>query len=287
VVEEARLSQITVASSESAYPLTDARLARRLERAEAEANAAFVEARAAVQPEVGAAWMELAGVYAMFDGAESPLTQTFGLGMFDPIGPEQLDRLEEFFSGCGAPVHHEVAPLISPELLELLSERGYRPIEYSTVMVRPTATESGVSGAVTARLIEPGEAEVWAVTAGRGWSSESAEAARFVEEFGRVVSRARGVHCFLAESESTPIAAATLCMHGDVALLAGASTVPHARRRGAQRALFEARLRFAASKGVSLAMVVAQPGSGSQRNAERRGFRNVYTRTKWRLDPAA
>jgi hypothetical protein len=30
-------------------------------------------------------------------------------------------------------------------------------------------------------------------------------------------------------------------------------------------------------------MMVALPGSGSQRNAERQGFRTVYTRTKWQL----
>lgn len=30
-------------------------------------------------------------------------------------------------------------------------------------------------------------------------------------------------------------------------------------------------------------MLVAEPGSNSQRNAERNGFRVAYTRTKWRL----
>jgi hypothetical protein len=30
-------------------------------------------------------------------------------------------------------------------------------------------------------------------------------------------------------------------------------------------------------------MMCAQPGSASQRNAERHGFRIAYTRTKWRL----
>ncbi len=30
-------------------------------------------------------------------------------------------------------------------------------------------------------------------------------------------------------------------------------------------------------------MMVAQPGSGSHRNAERNGFRVAYTRTKWQL----
>lgn len=34
---------------------------------------------------------------------------------------------------------------------------------------------------------------------------------------------------------------------------------------------------------AGLAMMVAQPGSASQRNAERQGFRTAYTRTKWCL----
>jgi hypothetical protein len=55
------------------------------------------------------------------------------------------------------------------------------------------------------------------------------------------------------------------------------------RRRGLQSALIRARMRYAAEHGCDLAMLVAEPGSHSQRNAERRGFRIAYTRTKWRL----
>ena len=62
--------------------LTDLSLARRLEYAEARANVAFVEARAADSPGSGATWCEVAGTYAMFDGVESPCTQTFGFGLF-------------------------------------------------------------------------------------------------------------------------------------------------------------------------------------------------------------
>ena len=67
------------------------------------------------------------------------------------------------------------------------------------------------------------------------------------------------------------------------ALLAGASTVPEGRRNGAQLALLDTRLHTAASQGCNLAMMVAAPGSASQRNAERNGFRVAYTRTKWQL----
>jgi len=63
--------------------------------------------------------------------------------------------------------------------------------------------------------------------------------------------------------------------------LAGASTDPPFRGRGAQNALLAIRLRYAMSLGCDLAMMGALPGSASQRNAERQGFRIAYTRIKW------
>ena len=45
--------------------------------------------------------------------------------------------------------------------------------------------------------------------------------------------------CFVAEWDGQPIAAAALAMHDGVALLAGASTDPAFRGRGAQAALLD------------------------------------------------
>jgi hypothetical protein len=45
-----------------------------------------------------------------------------------------------------------------------------------------------------------------------------------------------------------------------------------------QTALVRARLAVAAAARCDLATLNADPGSGSQRNAERQGFRVVYTR---------
>ena len=109
------------------YPLIDLALARRLERTEGHANARFVESRARVSPEIGAAWTEAGGAYAMFDGVGSPLTQTFGLGIFEPVTPWTLDALEHFFTSRGADVLHEVSPLADPTTLALLTERGSCP----------------------------------------------------------------------------------------------------------------------------------------------------------------
>ena len=74
-----------------------------------------------------------------------------------------------------------------------------------------------------------------------------------------------------------------LFIYEDVAILAGASTIPEGRRQGAQLALLDARLNYAAEHGCKIAIMGASPGSQSQRNAEKNGFHIAYTRTKWQL----
>ena len=91
--------------------VTDVALSRRLERAEAKASAAYVDSRALTDPSLGAEWRDFGGTYAMFDGVGSPLSQTFGLGLFSPATHEQLEEIESFFRDRGAEVFHEVSPL--------------------------------------------------------------------------------------------------------------------------------------------------------------------------------
>ena len=265
------------------YPFADIDLARRLERTEGRANADFVEAHGEASPELGATWISIAETYAMFDGPGSPLTQTFGLGIFQPITAADMDQIEEFFNSRGATAFHEVCPLADQSTFTLLSERGYKPIEVSNVLYRPISPDlrlhANRNGQIEVRVLEKSDGELWAQTAFQGWS-EFVEVADYVREMGLVTVRSKA-RAFLAELQGDPIATGALTINADVALLAGASTVPAARRQGAQLALLEERLRYAAQQGCTTAMMVAQPGSGSQRNAERHGFRIAYTRTKW------
>jgi hypothetical protein len=260
-------------------------LARRLERAEASACAAYVDARRAVEPGAGAEWIEVAGAYAMFDGVGSPLTQSFGIGIFEPFLEAELGRVEAFFGERGSGAFHEVCELADSRSATLIEQRGYNRIEESIVMIRPTAGESAsLSGEISVRRITPGEERHWADVAAQGWNSESPDLAGLVRDLGLVMSHAAGSHCFLAELNGRPVASGGLNLVGGVALLAGASTILEARGRGAQNALLSTRLAFAAERGADVAMVVTQPGSASQRNAERRGFRTAYARSKWHLE---
>jgi len=264
--------------------LADLALARRLERAEGTSCARMVEARAHVFPDSGATWTEVAGAYAMFDGPESPMTQTFGLGMFQTPTADDLDAIEAFYRERSAPVHHEVSPIADSSLLALLSARGYHPIELTSVLYRQVGRVGppGPEGreGLTIRAVGAADAEVYARTAADGW--RDAGYADFVRDVARVSAAAEGLSLFLAELDGRPIATAALAIHDRVAHLAGASTVPDGRRRGAQNALLDHRLRVAAARGCDIAFVGAAPGSGSQRNAERNGFRIAYTRIKWR-----
>lgn len=223
----------------------------------------------------------------MFDGVGSPLTQTFGLGLFSPPTAGQLDVIETFYSDRGAEVLHEVSPLADPTILPLLGDRGYRPIELTSVMhMRLTGLAlvraHGPSPELRVRIIGPAEALVWAETSARGWG-ETPELSAFIFEFGTIAARAAGTVCFVAEWSGQPIAAAALGLHNGVAILAGASTDPAFRGRGAQAALLDTRLRHATDAGYEIAMMGALPGSASQRNGERQGFRIAYTRIKWQL----
>jgi len=85
---------------------SDIQLSRRLERAEGHACIEFVEARRRLSPESGAEWIECGGAYAAFDGTDSPITQIFGLGIFEELRAATLDEIERFFFDRGTPVFH-------------------------------------------------------------------------------------------------------------------------------------------------------------------------------------
>ena len=261
----------------------DLNLSQRLEHAEGLAGSTFAEARARNRPASGACWTEIAGARCIFDGASSPATQTFGLGLFEPVTPEALDRIEAFFKERNAPVFHEVSPLADPSALELLNEHGYKPFEFTSILVQelhPDPPEPSLICPV--RPVGEDEANHWAALSARGWN-QGLDLAGMFEDMAAMQSELFGTVALYAEVDGQPAATGALSIQGDIALFAGASTVPEARGRGAQQSLLKYRLYYAARHGCSVAMMAAWPGTASQRNAERSGFQVAYTRLKWKL----
>ena len=283
--------------------LTDRALSQRLELAEAAANVAFIKTRQKTAPQRRADWIEVDGAYAMFDGVDSPLTQTFGLGIQQDATPATLDALEAFFQARHANVDHEVSPLANSELLTLLPSRGYHPIELSSILFlesKQVQLPSPASDISVRLLAGKGDAtsgdgknqdgteemSMWSRISAQGWAAEQPMFLEFIQDLGSVFANKEKPLCWLAEWQGACAGTASMHIHEGVAILAGASTLPEYRRRGIQYALLLARLQFALEQGCDLLMMAALPGSPSQRNAERHGFRIAYTRIKWRLSMA-
>jgi GNAT superfamily N-acetyltransferase len=269
-----------------ALPHADLALARRLERTEGLACAAIVLARGRLAPESGATWQDFGGSCAMYDGDGSPMTQAFGFGLHDDATVEGVSAIEAFFHAHGARTVLDSSLLGGLAMTALLQDRGYRITEMSSVLYR--ATTGGVPGmratssSLTVRAVNVDETAHWTDIAAAGWGADTPEVADYIRQLGPSIMHARGMISFLAEFDGESIGSASMFLGDGAALLAGASTVAHARGRGAQSALLAARLAYAADHGLPLAMVATEPGSRSQRNAERQGFRVAYTRCKWR-----
>jgi len=181
-------------------------------------------------------------------------------------------------------VAHEVSPFAGADTLKLLCERNYHPVEISNVLYKTVDSPQPVHASeIHIRVVGQEEAHLWSEVNARGWSHEYPELLNFVLESGTISAICPNTLCFLAEYDGVPGAAGAMCMRNGVALFGGAATVPEMRRRGLQTALLYERMRYALDHGCDTAMIVALPGSDSHRNAERKGFRIAYTRTKWKL----
>ncbi len=260
----------------------DTNLALKLELAEAACGADCALFRARRDPTLGAV-LEVGSGLAIYAGADSPVTQAFGLGMSGPVAEQEFECLEHFFESRQAAVQVEACPLADFSLTDGFCSRGYKPIEFSNVFGRDMSQAIDLpapSAEVTVRPVLPGEEEAWADVASRGFSEgQENEALReAIADF----SGHPNMKLYLALVYGEPAGAGTMSVRGEVAVVNGAATLPRFRRRGVHTELLRVRLEKARAAGCRLSMVATQVASGSHRNVERAGFCVLYTRTKWR-----
>lgn len=261
----------------------DLKLARRLEDIEAAANAAAAEAEARRNPAGGACWEKIAGGRAMFLGVGSIITQAFGVGTNGAVSDAEWDRLEEFFRSRGSAVPLEICSLADKSVFELLGQRGYRPIELSSVLVRRVEEAQRqvklTTGTLEITRIAPKEQELWSRTVVEGFCGPDYPP-EMLHLMGGMCST-RNAAAYLAKWDGVAAGGCACSITDSVMIFYGDATIAAHRGRGIQAALIAERLAEAARQGCELAMAVTECGSISQRNYERVGFRVMYTRTKY------
>lgn len=256
-------------------------LARRIEKAEADLISAATHAAG----HRGAAGLVLpvAGGYACFAEAESPMNKVVGLG-FDGLPDEAvLGEIERAFAARGAATRVELANLADPEITALLSRRGYRLVEFENVLGRPIGIEEPPSTEVEVRRAD--DLGAWVNVVVEGFAHPDGEGAVSHEQFpADIIERAErdmekaGATAYIALLDGVVAGGGMMRLAGPIAQLAGAATAPAHRRRGVQAALLAARLAEAAHAGCEIAVVTTAPGSKSQHNVQRSGFQLLYTR---------
>ncbi|HMI50310.1 MAG TPA: GNAT family N-acetyltransferase [Candidatus Saccharimonadales bacterium] len=277
----------TVPATSATGPLLlDLRLARRVELAEAQAAAECAETVERLRPGGNAALLRVAGGYAVYCGASSPITQAVALGLDGPVSEEEFDRLENFYRIRGEAVRVETCPLADPSLFERFAERGYRVTEFSNVMARALAKpESGAAAGelpagLTIERAGPSRIELWTLTVAQGFAEHYPVTEELLEVM-RMFALGSHAESYLARFAGKVAGGGALMIRDGVAGLFGASTLPAFRKRGVQTGLLQARLERAAAEGCDLAVSLAQVGSASARNIVRHGFQVLYSRAKF------
>lgn len=258
----------------------DLALARRLELEDMLAGAGFTRKLAEMRPDLGAAVEPVAGGAALFVGTGWPISKAVGLGMNGPVTAAEIDQVEEFYRSRGMACRVDLCPLADPTLNRQLGERGYRIAWMLNVLVRPLAPGEAwpaPAAEVSVERIGPADTERWSEVVDRGFSPTDDPGAR-ENRISLVTANRTDVRCYLATVDGEAAGGGAMSIHEGLAGLFSTSTRTAFRRKGVQTALLGARLADAAAAGCDLATVKTSPGSASQRNVERAGFRVVYTR---------
>jgi GNAT superfamily N-acetyltransferase len=216
--------------------------------------------------------IDYAGGVAMFAGVGSPLTHAIGTGMHGVVSPAEIEAMEQFYRSRGSHAEIDLCPLADEGYLPQLSERGYRVVELNNVLARVI---SGDLPPADPRVAS-GDGETYSRVVAEGFFGPGEPPPEMLA-IGAALSSGP-LQPYLAYVDGRAVAGGTLNICENTGFFFGDATVNSARGLGLQRALVETRLAAAAAAGCDLAFAATLPGSQSQRNYERCGFRVVYTK---------
>jgi GNAT superfamily N-acetyltransferase len=270
-------------------------LAARIDRAEGRLCASIAEHFRKQFPEQGSLVLPFAGGMAVYAGPDSPTNKAIGTGFDGPLKEAALVQVEREFSNRRARLQIEVSTLASTSLHTALAARGYRASGFENVLGHSLRT---IGPAVESVIVQPATGneltafadvmvEAFASPDEGGVGGDAIPPSDEIRKWVLITMSLPGFRGYLARIGAEITGAASLRFDTGVAQFSGAGTLPKFRRRGVQTALLRERLRDAARSGCDVGVVVTQPASKSQQNAQREGFALLYARQLWVKDFSA
>ncbi|MBM3802767.1 MAG: GNAT family N-acetyltransferase [Acidimicrobiia bacterium] len=267
----------------------DVALAARIDRAESRLTSEAAEAVRDAGRQDKVRVVPISGGTAVYAGPSFLLNKAIGLGLDGPVDLVVLKEIESFWQEQVELVRIELSNLAHPASALALTERGYRLHGFENVLGRSLETPDGTElrpGLTVGVVNDAREAARWidiAVSSfleldGTGSAPDDAFARQDLERVLSDFAALPGFIRYLGWIDGIPVGEAALRIDQGLAQLCGAGTLPAYRGRGMQKALLARRLVDAKAVGCDLAVVTTAPGSRSQENVMRRGFKLLYTR---------
>lgn len=259
---------------------TDSLLAEQIELAAAAQLREFAVTARAVRPDSDASVLLVAGGVAAYFGPDMPMNDASGLGMGPRVTTPDMQLLISFFRDRGSQPRLSACPLAHRSLHEMLVAHRWVLDGYENVLIRELSDvgEATTDGVVEIRqALTDEQKEQWALVAASGFSAPLSPLSEQVATAMLAASRP-GARLYTAWVDGKAAGTGELSITDGIGWLSADATLPQFRRRGVQRALQAHRLSAAAAAGCEIAVSEALPGTTSQRNMERIGFRVAYTR---------
>lgn len=277
---------------ECASPHVSTKLAAHLEGLCAAEAERFVETARKLDSASAASTLRVAGGTAAWVERGMSINQAFGLGFSEPVTTDHIAAIERFYAKRRQGAVMGVCPLAHVSLIGALAARRWIVLGFENVLVLPldddVACDSTARATTTVTITEAStaaEKKLWAKLAAIGFSAPD-EPTHEQFALARIVVERPGARLFVAWVDGKAAGTGELYVTGKTAWLSGDSTLAQFRGRGVQQALQRHRLAVARSTEATLAVSEADPGSTSQRNMERLGFRVAYTRVQMAAPPA-
>jgi hypothetical protein len=253
-------------------------LARRIEQVEAENgwNGAVARRRALGQDLVIDRRCE-DDATAVFAGHWTHFTQGFVLQ--PEIQESTVVSFEKFFTSYFALTTIHVSNEFT-EAVAVLRHRGYTLLGSSRVVaLLPTDPLPPIGKGV---IVDPDQnADEWSRIAVAGFTGREPNGDAELE-LGVVVTCMDDARRYVARVHGTPAGTAATYTSGNTAILFCDSTLMQFRGRGVHTSTIAVRARAARKSGADLIIATVQPGTASERNYLRCGFRSLYSRLTFR-----
>lgn len=251
----------------------DKSLATRFEQHLASDMQEYVHAFKRLFPDFPADDLSIGGGVAICVG-ENYLNTAVGIGIMQPVTPDEIDALETFFQDNQAILQVEMCAFTDESLLTEVNQRGYALVDFTTAYTHDLVDIPDKQSDVIVKPIDDTQKDLWVRTVTDIADDDTTTDTRLAQ----TVTHRTNTTCFLATSDGAPVGASALSIFEGSAICYFTATRKAYRNRGVQTAMLQARLNYAKSQGCEMAMATSNPGVQSMRNMMRAGFQVAYTR---------